>query len=183
MSVRRIPAHFKVRSAGELNWVKNFNHYIESGPNTAEVIFLIPDLNCFVLLGDRGDFEQGHSSDERCSMPVRSSGSRRCITTMIAPVCLLSKRIGKLALYQILTCSRLLSESASIELKGSSIITISPPRPVSPPIDGFSEAKAIFCGDDLSLRVFDDPQVWKDTLIPRTFQDRAAVVVKFYCEI
>ena len=31
-------------------------------------------------------------------------------------------------MYQLLTCSRLLSESASIELKGSSIITISPPR-------------------------------------------------------
>ena len=101
----------------------------------------------------------------------------------MAPVSLLSKRIGKLALYQSYTSWWCLSESASVELDGSSMMTMSPPRPVSVPSIDVASRKPFCAVTTSAFRVFDDPREWRVALDTKDFQDRAEVVVMFYRQI
>jgi hypothetical protein len=74
-----------------------------------------------------------HSSDWLVTKPVRSSIWTRCITMMIAPVRLSSRRDNKVFLNHSVAALRLVSEWASSGFRGSSIMIRSPPRPVSVP--------------------------------------------------
>src|SRR6266436_5856515 len=80
-----------------------------------------------------GKLKTSQSPEELDRNPERSSMCTRCITTMTAPVSLLSRRDIKVLDTHWLRVLRRASDCASAGFCGSSMINRSPPRPVSGP--------------------------------------------------